>query len=68
MIRILRFIRLALRSPGAVKQTEGGGDRISRNIVKRFSHGNIRLQRGEYVTKKQIKERYERIKSFDFDQ
>ena len=67
MIRVLQFIQLSLRSPRAVKQREVGGDRILRNIVKRFSHGNIRLQRGEYVTKKQIKERYERIKSFNFD-
>ena len=64
--RLLRSFRLALWSPRIVSHGGKDEDRITKNVVRLFSHGNIRLQRGEFFTEKDIKERYDRIKSFDF--
>lgn len=64
---LMRFIRLALHSPKVTTRTEEDRRLADRRIVSRLSHGNIRLQRGEYVTREEIEEQYERVKSFDFD-
>lgn len=64
---LMRFIRLALHSPKVTTRTEGDRRLVDRRIVSRLSSGNIRLQRGEYVTREDIEEQYERVKSFNFD-
>ena len=67
-MRLMRFIRLALHSPKVTTRTEEDRHLADRRIVSRLSSGNIRLQRGEYVTRKDIEEQYERVKSFNFDE
>ena len=64
---LMRFIRLTLHSPKVTTRTEEDRRLADRRIVSRLSHGNIRLQRGEYVTREEIEEQYERVKSFNFD-
>lgn len=64
---LMRFIRLTLHSPKVRTRTEEDRRLADRRIVSRLSHGNIRLQRGEYVTREEIEEQYERVKSFNFD-
>ena len=64
---LMRFIRLALHSPKVTTRTEEDRRLADRRIVSRLSSGNIRLQRGEYVTREDIEEQYERVKSFNFD-
>ena len=66
--RLLRFIRVAFWSPRITNSGVKDEARISKQIVQRLSHGNIRLQRGEYITKKDIDKEYERVKSFNFDE
>ena len=41
--------------------------KADRHIVMRLSSGNIRLQRGEYVTKEDLDKQYERVKALNFD-
>ena len=64
---LMRFIRLALHSPKVTTRTEEDRRLADRRVVSRLSSGNVRLQRGEYVTREDIEEQYERVKSFNFD-
>ena len=64
---LMRFIRLALHNPKITNRTEEDRRLADRRIVSRLSSGNIRLQRGEYVTREDLEEQYERVKSFNFD-
>ena len=64
---LMRFIRLVLHSPKVTTRTAEDKRLADRRIVSRLSSGNIRLQRGEYVTREDIEEQYERVKSFNFD-
>ena len=66
-MNLMRFIRLTLHSPKVTTRTEEDRRLADRRIVRRLSRGNIRLQRGEYVTREEIEEQYERVKSFNFD-
>ena len=36
--------------------------------MRRTATGNVRLQRGEYLTKKQSDENFERVKGYNFDE
>ena len=67
---LMQFIRLSLHSPKVKVTTRTEEDRrlADRRIVRRLSSGDIRLQRGEYVTREDIEEQYERVKSFNFDE
>lgn len=65
---LMRFIRLSLHSPKVTTRTEEDRRLADRRIVRRLSRGDIRLQRGEYVTREDIEEQYERVKSFNFDE
>ena len=67
-MNLMRFIRLTLHSPKVVTRTEADRRLADRRVVSRLSRGNIRLQRGEYVTREEIEEQYERVKSFNFDE
>ena len=66
-MNLRRFIRLTLHSPKLVTRTEEDRRLADRRVVSRLSRGDIRLQRGEYVTREEIEEQYERVKSFNFD-
>ena len=68
MTNIARHWRLATRRPGT---GSSGEHRLSREasqrrIVAEHSRGNIRLQRGEYVTQGELAKQYERLKGHDF--
>lgn len=66
---IVRFIRLALYSPKTEMRNREEEEALAdRRIVSRLSRGNIRLQRGQYVTRSQIEEQYERVKSLRFEE
>lgn len=67
-MNLMRFIRLALHSPKVTTRTEEDRRLADRRIVSLLSSGGIRLQRGEYVTREDIEEQYERVKSFNFDE
>ena len=64
---LMRFIQLALHSPKVTTRSEEGKREAVRRIVMRRSRGNIRLQRGKYATRKDLDERYERVKALNFD-
>ena len=66
-MNLMRFIRLTLHSPKVTTRTEEDRRLADRRIVSLLSSGDIRLQRGEYVTREDIEEQYERVKSFNFD-
>ena len=40
---------------------------LVRRIVMKFARGNYRLQTGRYVTKRQIDERYKKLRDVDFE-
>lgn len=66
---ILENIRLAFRrpvSPLSNEQLEALEAQIDRDIVARFSSGNIRLQQGRYVTRRDLDKKYQRIKDLKF--
>lgn len=66
---IVRFIRLALYSPKTEMRNRKEEEALAdKRIVSRLSRGNIRLQRGQYVTRNQIEEQYERVKSLRFEE
>lgn len=67
-MNLMRFIRLTLHSPKVTTRTEEDRRLADRRIVSLLSSGDIRLQRGEYVTREDIEEQYERVKSFNFDE
>ena len=64
---LMRFIQLALHSPKVTTRSEEDKREAVRCIVMRRSRGNIRLQRGKYATRKDLDERYERVKALNFD-
>ena len=65
--RFIRAIRLALDSPEITTRSEKDKREAVRRIVMRRSRGNIRLQRGRYATRKDLDERYERVKALNFN-
>lgn len=65
--RILESIRLAFSWPGPIPDIKASEKSIIKKVVRHFSHGNVRLQRGEYSTREDIDQEYERIKSLNFD-
>ena len=67
-MNLMRLLRLALHSPKVTTRTEEDRRLADRRVVSRLSRGDIRLQRGEYVTREEIEEQYERVKSFNFDE
>ena len=66
-MNLMRLIRLTLHSPKVTTRTEEDRRLADRRVVRRLSRGDIRLQRGEYITREEIEEQYERVKSFNFD-
>ena len=66
---ILSAIRFAFRrppSPLSDAELDRSEREIDRKIVMRFSTGDARLQRGEYVTQDDVDREYERIKTLKF--
>lgn len=68
-MKIVERWRLATRRPRTSTQEEiDERQRESdRRIVMQLSRGNIRLQRGEYVTRADLDREVEKISKLDFD-
>lgn len=64
---LIRNLRLAFRTPAVPSRADESKRESDRRIVGRVSSGNIRLQRGEYVTRADLEEQYERVRSCAFD-
>lgn len=58
--------RSTIRDP-QIRDHEAVKEDIARGIVRRTATGNVRLQRGEYLTKEQADENFERVKGYSFD-
>lgn len=59
-----------LLPPAFLQVPEDNRDRtgaLVRRIVMMFARGNYRLQTGRYVTKRQIDERYKKLRDVDFE-
>ncbi len=59
-----------LLPPAFLHAPEDNRDRTNalvRRIVMMFARGNYRLQTGRYVTKRQIDERYKKLRDVDFE-
>lgn len=65
--RIIESIQLAFSWPGSVPDVKANERFIIGKVIRRFSHGNVRLQRGDFSTKEDIDQEYEKIKSLNFD-
>ena len=65
-MNILRAIKLAMWAPPLPPDPEPARRRLARRLVKRFASGNVRLQQGKYATRRDIDERLEKVKSYDF--
>lgn len=64
--KLLASARLAFFSPGpprSPEEMEAARRRITRDVIIRTATGNTRLQRGEYVTRKQLDEEFEHVRS-----
>lgn len=68
MMDIAKHWRLARRRPSAGSSSQDPLCRTERErrIVAHLSRGNIRLQRGEYVTREELTKQFERAKAHDF--
>ena len=67
--KLFASVRLAFQAPAprsSESQEEIKG-RIARRTVARVATGNVRLQRGEYVTSKDLDSQYERVKAYKFE-
>lgn len=62
---ILNYIRSAFSYPKKVATAQLRSSDV-REIVRRRSHGNIRLQMGKYYTKKDVDAKYDRISRISF--
>ena len=71
MRRIMRALRLALRPPISdprIRSHEEVEEMVARGVVRRTATSSIRLQRGQYVTKKDLDQEWERLKDVKFDE
>lgn len=59
---MLDFLLSAFKRP---VQTPSKEEAV-RKIVRARSHGNVRLQMGQYYTKKDVDAKYERLKGINF--
>jgi hypothetical protein len=49
-----------------IQEQERSREQRLRNLVARYSRGNINLYRGKYITKEEIKKRIEKLDNFKF--
>ena len=65
---MLRILIAAFRAPKPVQSsTEESKRTIAKGVVRRAATGNVRLQLGNFVTKEDLDQQYERVKSYRFD-
>ena len=61
------FITRALSKPVQPRTPDADFDPLTiRGIVSARSHGNVRLQNGLFYTKKDVDEKYERLRGVNF--
>ena len=71
MGRIARIFRTAFQSTVSdpqIRDHEVVKENIARGVVRRTSTGNVRLQRGQYLTEEQSRKHRERVKDYSFDE
>lgn len=65
-MNILNMIRLAFWRPKLPEDPEKAKRASVRRIVSRLARGNVRLRRGQYVTREDLERQRERVISCDF--
>lgn len=66
-MNILNTIRLAFWRPKLPEDPEKAKRESARRIVSRLARGNVRLQRGQYVTREELEEQRKKAASYDLD-
>ena len=66
-MNILNTIRLAFWSPKLPEDPEKAKRESVRRIVSRLARGNVRLQRGQYVTREELDKQRKKAASYDLD-
>ena len=66
-MNILNTIRLAFWRPKLPEDPEKAKRESVRRIVSRLARGNVRLQRGQYVTREELEEQRKKAASYDLD-
>ena len=56
-----------IRNP-QIRDHEAAKEEIARAVVRRTATGNVRFQRGEYLTKQQSDENFERVRGYNFNE
>lgn len=70
MRRFVKTIRSAFRAARSDRQIpnhEETKDAVARGAVKRVASGNVRTQRGQYITREQMDKGLERVTGYRFD-
>ena len=70
MARLMRVLRSAFRSPASkprIRDHEAVKDEIARGVVRSTATGNVRLQRGQYLTSEEVAKELKRVKGYSFD-
>ena len=58
----------AFRAPRPIRSsTEESKRTIAKSVVRRAATGNVRLQLGNFVTKEDLDQQYERVTSYRFN-
>jgi len=63
--QVLKFVYNLFRVPSD-KEYKKTLKKIARNLVKRYSTGNVSLQLGNYITEEEIKKRKKKVLSYHF--
>ena len=67
---IIKAFQRAFRptvSDGRIRSSEAVGEDVARGVVRRTATGSVRLQRGQYVTRKDVDQKWEQVKDYRFD-
>lgn len=67
--KIVRTAQAAFKRPRgpASPLSEESRRKIARGVVGKTATGNVNLQRGEYMSRKDVEERFEEIRCHNFD-
>ena len=68
---IIKAFQRAFRptvSDRRIRSSESVGREVARSVVKRTAIGSVRLQRGQYVNRKDVDRKWEQVKDYRFDE
>lgn len=70
MKKIVRTAQAVFRRPKgpASPLSEKSRREIARGVIGKTATGNVYLQRGEYVSRQDVEERFEEIRCHDFEE